>query len=416
MQNQYDLKRYAVLYVDDEEKALKYFEKTFGDEFRILTANNAADGIKLIEQHGDDIGVLLSDQRMPGEKGVQLLEKARHMRPRLVRMMVTAYADYGATVDAVNFGNIFRYISKPIQVDDMRNTLHRAMEFYILQQERDDLLREKLSVLQNMLVTDRVMGLGVIAAGLGKNLCRPLNAVQSFLEIGSGRLGQQLFDLDRLRQATFWREFHDHVVKQSSRIGDMLGDLSNPPPAEKAVDAAALIKGVVEQVQPAYAAKGVTLQLDVAGALPALDAGSESLQKMLRLVLEAELALLPAGKAVTLSAQTVAEAADAGSLRLTLTDNGAGASTELLRSVFDPFYSHADAGMEGPALNLLGAYLLAYHSGGRINAPRSGSGFMLDIVLPVSPPVAAGSAESSRDFITNVLMNDILWERLLPNG
>ena len=58
MQNQYDLKRYAVLYVDDEEKALKYFEKTFGDEFRIFTANNAADGLKLIEQHGEDIGVL----------------------------------------------------------------------------------------------------------------------------------------------------------------------------------------------------------------------------------------------------------------------------------------------------------------------------------------------------------------------
>ena len=100
MQNQYDLKRYAVLYVDDEEKALKYFEKTFGDEFRIFTANNATDGLKLIEQHGEDIGVLLSDQRMPGEKGVQLLERARQLRPRLVRMMVTAYADYDVTVDA----------------------------------------------------------------------------------------------------------------------------------------------------------------------------------------------------------------------------------------------------------------------------------------------------------------------------
>ena len=113
MQTQYDLKRYAVLYVDDEEKALKYFEKTFGDEFRIFTANNAADGLKLIEQHGEDIGVLLSDQRMPGEKGVQLLERARQIRPRLVRMIITAFADYDVTVDAVNLGNIFRYISKP---------------------------------------------------------------------------------------------------------------------------------------------------------------------------------------------------------------------------------------------------------------------------------------------------------------
>ena len=67
--------------------------------------------------------------RMPGEKGVQLLERARQLRPRLVRMMITAYADYDVTVEAVNLGSIFRYISKPIQMDDVRNTLHRAMEF-----------------------------------------------------------------------------------------------------------------------------------------------------------------------------------------------------------------------------------------------------------------------------------------------
>ena len=54
------------------------------------TAISAAEGLKLIEQHGEDIGVLLSDQRMPGEKGVQLLERARQLRPRLVRMMITA--------------------------------------------------------------------------------------------------------------------------------------------------------------------------------------------------------------------------------------------------------------------------------------------------------------------------------------
>ena len=128
MQNQYDLKRYAVLYVDDEEMALKYFEKSFGKEFRILTANNAADGLKIIEQHGDEIGVLLSDQRMPGEKGVQLLERARQLRPRLVRMMVTAYADFGVTVDAVNLGSIFRYVSKPIQAAMLYEALSWAAD------------------------------------------------------------------------------------------------------------------------------------------------------------------------------------------------------------------------------------------------------------------------------------------------
>lgn len=416
MQNQYDLKRYAVLYVDDEEKALKYFEKTFSDEFRILTANNAADGLKLIEQHGEEIGVLLSDQRMPGEKGVQLLERARQLRPRLVRMMVTAYADYDVTVDAVNLGSIFRYISKPIQVDDVRNTLHRAMEFYILQQERDGLLREKLSVLQNLLITDRVMGLGVVAAGLNQNLHQPLRAVHSFLELTPGRLGQQLFDLDRMRQATFWNDFHAHVVRQSSRIADLLGELQSAPGAEQKIDAANVIQSVIDQQRAAFTAKGIELKFEAAGALPALQVSRPAFEKMLHLLLQTELVRLSAGGHVTLTAKTVTEAADAGALQLTLTDNSPGLPAEVLRSVFDPFFTHVDAGTEGPGLTLMGAFFLAYHHGGRISSPRSAKGLLLDILVPAAAPAPVSPVDSSREFITNVLMNDILWERLLPNG
>ena len=215
MQNVYDLKRYAVLYVDDEELALKYFEKTFGREFRILTATNAADGLKIIEERGDEIGVLITDQRMPGEKGVQLLERARLLRPRLVRMLITAYADFGVTVDAVNIGNVFRYVSKPLQVEDMRNTLGRAMEFFLVQQERDDLLKEKLSVLQNMLITDRVISLGVLAAGLNTHLRNPLQAVKLFMELTPGTLRQEGVSMERLRDPAFWRDYHGLVVKQA---------------------------------------------------------------------------------------------------------------------------------------------------------------------------------------------------------
>ena len=75
MESVYDYRKYAILYVDDEEKSLKYFSRAFEEQFRILTATNAQEGLKLIEQHGAEIGVLMTDQRMPGEKGVWLLEK-----------------------------------------------------------------------------------------------------------------------------------------------------------------------------------------------------------------------------------------------------------------------------------------------------------------------------------------------------
>jgi two-component system probable response regulator PhcQ len=415
MQNQYDLKRYAVLYVDDEEMALKYFEKSFGKEFRILTANNAADGLKIIEQHGDEIAVLLSDQRMPGEKGVQLLERARQLRPRLVRMMVTAYADFGVTVDAVNLGSIFRYVSKPIQVEDMRNTLHRAMDFFVLQQERDDLLREKLSVLQNMLITDRVLGLGIVAAGLHQHLRNPLRAVHAFLELTPGRFGRQNLDLDKLRDASFWRDFHGLVVKQSTRIADLLGGLQGTPSTQN-VDVAALLQEVISQQQSAFTGKGLELNAEAtSGGLSGLNTDEPRLRQMLQLLLQSEWSRLPAGSKVSLSAQTVAEGAEAGSLLLTLVDNGPALSTTVLGSVFDPFHINAES-EDATGLQLMGVYFLAHHLGGKITSPRSQSGRTFKITLPATPAAALTATDGSREFISNVLMNDTLWERLLPDG
>ena len=70
MQSLYDYKKFAILYVDDEEKSLKYFARAFEDQFRIFTAANAQDGLKILEAHQDEIGLLMTDQRMPGEQGL----------------------------------------------------------------------------------------------------------------------------------------------------------------------------------------------------------------------------------------------------------------------------------------------------------------------------------------------------------
>src|SRR4051794_3754129 len=151
MHNLYDYKKFAILYVDDEEKSLKYFTRAFQDQFRVFTAANAQDGFALLNQHKDEIGILMTDQRMPGEKGVQLLEKARQLRPRIIRMLATAYSDIEAAVDAVNTGAIYKYVHKPWDIPSLEVNLRRALEFFIVQRERDQLLKEKLSVLHNLM-------------------------------------------------------------------------------------------------------------------------------------------------------------------------------------------------------------------------------------------------------------------------
>src|SRR5437660_9532383 len=188
MDHLYDYKKYAILYVDDEEKSLKYFHRAFEEHFRILTAANAQDGLKLLEEHKDEIGLLMTDQRMPGEKGVWLLEKARQLRPRIIRILATAFSDMDAAVAAVNSGAIYKYVTKPWDPPQLEATLKRGLEFFIVQRERDQLLKEKMSVLHNMMITDRVVSLGILAAGLSHHLRNSMVAVRTFLDLAPSKL------------------------------------------------------------------------------------------------------------------------------------------------------------------------------------------------------------------------------------
>src|SRR6478736_7001476 len=225
MQNLYDYKKFAILYVDDEEKSLKYFAKAFEDQFRILTASNAQDGFRLLEQHADDIGLVMTDQRMPGEKGVWLLEKARQLRPRIIRILATAYSDMDAAVAAVNSGAIYKYVTKPWDPPQLETTLKRGLEFFMVQRERDQLLREKMSVLHNMMIADRIVSLGLLAAGLSHHIRNSLVAVKTFLDLAPVKLQEESLDLSGLRNPEFWKDYYQNVQSQIEKINNMLKDL-----------------------------------------------------------------------------------------------------------------------------------------------------------------------------------------------
>src|SRR5271157_1703441 len=225
MDHQYDYRKFPVLYVDDEEKSLKYFTRAFEDQFRILTATNAQDGLKLLEEHKDDIGLLMTDQRMPGEKGVWLLERARQLRPRIIRILATAYADMDAAIAAVNTGAIYKYVTKPWDPPQLENTLKRGLEFFLVQRERDQLLREKMSVLHNMMIADRIVSLGLLAAGLSHHIRNALVAVKTFLDLAPAKMEEERIDLDGLRNPDFWKEYYQNVQGQIEKINNMLKDL-----------------------------------------------------------------------------------------------------------------------------------------------------------------------------------------------
>src|SRR5689334_5997319 len=209
MNNGEDYKKFAILYVDDEEKSLKSFARAFADTFWIFTASNAQDGLKLLEEHKDEIGLVMTDQRMPGEKGVWLLEKARQLRPGIIRILATAYSDMEAVVAAVNTGAIYKYVNKPWDPTELEVTLKRGLEFFLVQQERDKLLKEKMAVLHHMMVADRVVSLGLLAAGLSHHIRNSLVAVKTFLDLAPAKLQEENVNMEGLRNPDFWKEYYD---------------------------------------------------------------------------------------------------------------------------------------------------------------------------------------------------------------
>src|SRR5262245_15584737 len=104
--------RPTLLVVDDEPEVLRSVHDLLRLDYRVVTCQRGTDALQVLESP-DEIHVVMSDQRMPEMTGVELLHHARQLRPDATRLLFTAYADIRAVVDAINQGNVYRYIAKP---------------------------------------------------------------------------------------------------------------------------------------------------------------------------------------------------------------------------------------------------------------------------------------------------------------
>ncbi len=420
MHNLYDYNRFAILYVDDEEKSLKYFTRAFQDQFRILTATNAQDGLKLLEEHKDEIGLLMTDQRMPGEKGVWLLEKARQLRPGIIRILATAYSDVEAAIAAVNTGAIYKYVNKPWDPPQLENTLKRGLEFFMVQRERDQLLREKMSVLRNMMIADRIVSLGLLAAGLSHHIRNSLVAVKTFLDLAPAKMEEEKMDLEGLRNPDFWKEYYHNAQGQLEKINNLLKDLwtASEKPAFAFGDRVHLHQVVADTIlrlQSGLALKKIEVQNQISTSLPTLNVDEPKFRRLFELLLRDELASLPEGSRITLSAKVADEVqTEPQAIEVQVSDNGPGLPQEALRLVFDPFVVRNDSPMEY-GIHLMACYFIVHHHGGRIDATsEQGRGTTFTLRLPLNPDQAQ-PRQTEEEFLHKVLLSDRLWERLISS-
>jgi diguanylate cyclase (GGDEF)-like protein len=121
---------YPILVVDDEPENLQAFLLNFRDEFTVHTAESGPEALRMLEER--EYAVLLSDQRMPGMSGVELLERTVDSFPDLVRVVVTGFTDNESLIQAINQGRIYHYVTKPWNHQELGVTLRRAIERYAM--------------------------------------------------------------------------------------------------------------------------------------------------------------------------------------------------------------------------------------------------------------------------------------------
>lgn len=384
------ISNYGILYIDDEEKSLKYFEAIFSDLAPIYTASSPNEGYDIFVEHHDKIGLVLSDNKMPNESGIDLLRRIEAVDPGPFRFLVTAFTDLNVAVDCLNDGLLYSYLSKPWDPMDLEHRLAKALRHYSALQEREALLEEKSKMVQQLVMADKASSMGILSRGLNHHLRNSLTVLRTFYDM----LPYQLEDeLGRKPQDTeFWNDYYSEVGSQMERMTNMLASLAEGSEARtirdlETIQFEELVLMAIQMTD--LADDGVIF--DCPDGHDFMIAGeSAGLTQMVRMLVQE--ARQNAGSEGTVEIGLQANSEEDG-LVLEVIDNGPLVPEEERKHLFDPFFVRSDK-PEELGLELLACYMTVYRHGGQIKSLKdSKDRNVIHVKLPRRPSQEAADPE-----------------------
>jgi len=372
----------AVLYVDDESINLRVFEANFRGKFRVLTCQSATEALAILGARGQEIGILISDQRMPNITGVELLERAREIAPDVQRMVITAFSDMQAVMDAVNRGQVTRYFVKPWMKEELESALESALRIYVLQAK----LRE---IESRVLQAERLATLGQVSAGIAHELMNPVSymaqniaAVRDDLKVLAEYLRARLREhpnSDVARIVAELPESLDDIEAGSQHIRQIALGIRAQARGEDQAETSDLAEVAEFASRMAKAEIRQRAKLVVNGKPVWVRGGPVKLcQVLLNLIVNGAQAMDGTGRRgqVEVSWHEKGE-----QIWLTVTDNGRGIPPEFLDKVFKPFFTTKAPG-EGTGLGLSISRDLVEGMGGSIHLHSTpGVGTTVEVLL-----------------------------------
>jgi signal transduction histidine kinase len=379
--------RYKILYVDDELLSLKYFQQIVGEDFDVITAASAEEGLRVMEQNHESVAVVVSDQRLGGMQGTRFLAGLREKYPDVMRILATAYADIGTAVSAINEGAIYHYISKPWEPESLVLTLQRAMERFVLTAEKERLLKEKADMVRQLITSDRLAGYGVLAEGINHHLRNALVPVEIYLQLAGQAHGAPVDEQD----PEFLGQLHGAAHSQVRRITEMLDRLAsmshvNDNTEESLVPVEEVWQEVAGQLAEAIQEKGVEMTFSVEPELPSVRCNRSRISYILRLLVEDELDHLRPGAEVNVVLKRGVGTGDEGEhVCLEISDSGPDIDPARLESMFTPFFVRQET-PQYVGMNLAICYVTLDSLGGWSKAfDDPDRGTVLAFFFPVQP-------------------------------
>jgi signal transduction histidine kinase len=380
-------RRHTVLVVDDEPDLVQSLQALLRLEYHVLGATSGAEALAILREQ--DVHVIMSDQRMPGMTGVEFLSRARQDHPDAVRLLFTGYADIRAVIDAINQGNVYRYIAKPWDAGELETVIRQAAEQYELRAERKHLLADLEKANRELRLANELKEAFIRVAS--HELRTPLTIL-----LGMNWLALRAPGLDEPV-----RRWLAGANKASQRLNRLVEELTQMlaagqfvrPLRRQPTDLAGLLREAADEVRPFVEQRRQQLALDLAPGLGTMALEPGKIRDGLEHLLLNAIKFTPDGGTIRLAARRT----DDGGAEIRVSDTGVGIDRASLPHLFEPFFTaldvsgHASGEFEfggrglGLGLSLVRAFVEMH--GGRVSATSEpGRGSTFTVTLPPNRP------------------------------
>lgn len=391
-------KKYGILYVDDEKQSLSYFSKAFDGIVPIYTAGNASEGLAVFQEHQQDIGVVLSDKRMPGMSGIEFLENVRALDDAPLRILVTAYTDLDLAVEALNDGLLYSYLTKPWVPADMKKRLLRALDRFWISKEKNRLLRGRVTAVNDLIKTEKALNAGNPSPDLNHFLRDSLSIVQAFLDMIPLQLKDELKGSPP-EDPFFWNDYYKAVEDQLSRVAAVLigisedGSIGGTLNLQDGVDIAELFESTANSLLANCSEINFTIAKD--GEPGPVRGDHQKLQQMASRIIEQSIKNTKQKGDIEVKISTTITTTNQNrksAVKVMCIDNGLPLTDDNNSSMFGAF-SISSGNTDDLKADMFLAFLTVFQHGGTIKADRlSDSRNVIELVLPVQSDTPANQA------------------------